>query len=250
MNIATSLSSLNDNYTSTFPPVSNGNSSQQEPPPNGSFSSGSNNMGNTETITDLQRYLSLYGYIFLFLFRYFGHINTILIFLRQTLLSVSTSSLFICITISNIIYLLVCIYDFLYIGIGLTPVNSETNSNLSNALCRFRLFIQSAAMCSSAWVLLILTIDIFLRLRAQQQQRQRLNQGLRRAFVDRQMLIIMLTSIFLFFSTQIPLSLFNILLPSVLQSRLSQTQALQLTSILNFVASINYAVRIHRYLFH
>jgi hypothetical protein len=105
-------------------------------------------------------------------------------------------------------------------------------------------------MCSSAWLLLILTIDMFLRLRAQQQQRQRLNQGRCRAFVDRQMLIIMLISIFLFFSTQIPQSLFNILLPSVLQSRLSQTQALQLTSISNFVASINYAVRIHRYLFH
>ncbi len=92
-------------------------------------------------------------------------------------------------------------------------------------------------------MLLIVTIDMFIRLRAQQNQRQRLNQGRRRAFVDRQMLIIMLTSIFLFFSTQIPLSLFNILLSPVLQFRLNMTQALELASIFKFIASINYAVR-------
>ncbi len=90
---------------------------------------------------------------------------------------------------------------------------------------------------------------MFIRLRAQQKQKQRLNQGRRRSFVDRQMLIIMLTSIFLFFSTQIPQSLFNILLSPVLNSRLTQTQALQLASILSFVASIDYAVNIYRYLF-
>ncbi|CAF1452292.1 unnamed protein product [Adineta steineri] len=72
-------------------------------------------------------------------------------------------------------------------------------------------------------------------------QKQKLNRGnRRRTFVDRQMLIIMLASILLFFTTQIPLSLFNILLSPVLQSRLTQTQALELTSILNFIASINF----------
>lgn len=84
---------------------------------------------------------------------------------------------------------------------------------------------------------------MFRRLRAQQQQRQRLNQGRRRAFVDRQMLIIMLTSISLFFSTQMPQSLFNILLSPVLMARLTMSQALQLASILGFLASIDFAVR-------
>jgi hypothetical protein len=93
------------------------------------------------------------------------------------------------------------------------------------------------------------TIAMFIDLRAQQKRKQRLNQGRRRSFVDRQMLIIMLTSIFLFFSTQIPLSLFNILLSPVLQALLSMTQAFDLTAILNFVASINYAVRKLSYLF-
>ncbi len=70
-----------------------------------------------------------------------------------------------------------------------------------------------------------LTIVMFLRLRVQHRQEQRLKQGAHRAFVDRQMLIIILTSIFLFFSTQIHLSLFKILLSTVLISRISRTQS-------------------------
>ncbi len=84
---------------------------------------------------------------------------------------------------------------------------------------------------------------MFRRLRLQQKQKRNLNQGRRRNFLDRQMLIIMLTSIFLFFSTQIPLSLFNILLSPVLQYQLTMTQAFDLTAIFNFIASINFAVR-------
>jgi hypothetical protein len=70
-------------------------------------------------------------------------------------------SLYLC----RYIYLLVCIYDFLYVGIGLSPVDSQTNPTLSDALCRFRSFIQSVAMCSSAWLLLAISIDRCLRIR-------------------------------------------------------------------------------------
>ena len=83
---------------------------------------------------------------------------------------------------------------------------------------------------------------MFRRLRAQQRQRQRLNQSRRRVFIDRQMLIIMLSSIFLFFSTQIPLNIFNILLEPVLIYQITQTYAIELTSIFNFLASVNFAV--------
>jgi len=145
---------------------------QPDAPPNGSFPDGpppnglgGGGNGNMAIVTVIQRNLALYGYIVLFLFGYFGHISSIIIFLRRTLRAVSTSSLFVCITLSNIIYLLVCIYDFLYTGIGLTPVNSQTNPNLSNALCRFRSFIQSVAMCSSAWLLLTISIDRWVRIR-------------------------------------------------------------------------------------
>jgi hypothetical protein len=84
---------------------------------------------------------------------------------------------------------------------------------------------------------------MFIRLRRQQKQKQRLIIGHPQFFVSQQMLIIMLTSIFLFFSTQIPLSLFNILLPSVIETRLSENEALDLTDIFNYIASINYSVR-------
>jgi hypothetical protein len=135
------------------------------PPPDGSPPGGPGGSNTVTVITDLQRNLALYGYIFLFLFGFFGHINSFIIFLRHTLRSVSTSCLFICVAISDTIYLLTCIYDFLYTGLGLSPVNSQTNANLSNALCRFRSFLQSVAMCSSAWLLLSIAIDRWLRIR-------------------------------------------------------------------------------------
>ena len=119
----------------------------------------------TFVTTNLQRNLALYGYIILFLFGFFGHINSIIIFLRRTLRSTSTSSLFICVAISESIYLLVCMYDFLYTGLGLTYISQATNTNVANVLCRFRSFIQAIAMCSSAWLLLSIAIDRWLRIR-------------------------------------------------------------------------------------
>ncbi|CAF3984555.1 unnamed protein product [Adineta steineri] len=329
ISITTSSNNLYDQPPYGFPSP-DGSPPSGSPPGGGSPPPGDSGSGNTAAvITDLERNVALYGYILLFLFGFFGHINSIIIFLRRTLRSVSTSCLFICVSISDITYLLVCIYDFLYTGLALTPIDTATNSNLSNALCRFRSFIKSVAMCTSAWLLLAIVIDRWLRIRFPFQvkklcsrkriligslivlifaiilnshlllpslgtlsgsdicgpittstysfffrqvwgilftclqtvlptiallivtidmfrrlllrQKQKLNRGnRRRTFVDRQMLIIMLTSILLFFTTQIPLSLFNILLSPVLQSRLTQTQALELTSIFNFIASINF----------
>lgn len=116
-------------------------------------------------ITNVRKQIALYGYIFLFIFGYFGNIITIIIFLQKTLRSISTNSLFICISISNIIYLLVCIYDFLYAGLGLTPIDSDIYYELASALCRFRTFLQSFAMCSSAWLLVAISIDRWIRIR-------------------------------------------------------------------------------------
>ncbi|CAF4254849.1 unnamed protein product [Rotaria sp. Silwood2] len=281
------------------------------------------------SITAIQRNLVFYGYILLFLFGFFGHAASATIFLRRTLRTVSTSCLFVCMAGSDTIYLLMCIYDFIFLGLGVPT----TNINLMNALCRFRSFVQYFSMCYSAWLLLSITIDrwlrvqfpfrvkelcttkrvligafiilmfsvtlnshlllpslgvvpgaiacapgpmsnptyqyfymeiwpflitslqiilptilllifsikIFLELRRQQQKKHQLKQGHRRTFLDRQILIIMLTSIFLFFVTQIPLSLFYILMSSVLRNELGLEQLLQLNTIVTFVASINYA---------
>ena len=129
----TSIAGISDGYRpppSGLPPLGN-----SPPPGDGST---------VIAITYLQRNFALYGYILLFLFGFFGHINSIIIFLRHTLRSISTICLFICVAISDIIYLLVCIYDFLYTGLGLSSIDSNRNSNLSNALCRFRSFTMAS----------------------------------------------------------------------------------------------------------
>ncbi|CAF4632043.1 unnamed protein product, partial [Rotaria sp. Silwood2] len=280
-------------------------------------------------ISSIQRNLAFYGYIILFLFGFFGHATSATIFLHQTLRNVSTSCLFVCMVASDTIYLLMCFYDFVFLGLGVPT----KNSNLMNLLCRFYSFIQYFSMCCSAWLLLAIAIDRWLRIRfpfrvkelctrkrvligasilcicsialnshlllpsmgavpgtiactpspsssatyqyfyskiwsilitslqivlptifllifsinifiglhRQQQQKRQLKPGRRRNFLDRQMLIIMLTSIFLFFVTQIPLGLFHILMIYVLRPRLSLQQQLDLNTISIFVASINYS---------
>lgn len=83
---------------------------------------------------------------------------------------------------------------------------------------------------------------MFIVLRRQQRQKRQLKQGQRHAFLDRQMLMIMLASIFLFFVTQIPLSLFHLLMIYVLRPRLSLQQQLILNTTAIFISSINYSV--------
>ncbi|CAM4973885.1 unnamed protein product [Rotaria socialis] len=290
--------------------MNNSSSSDNLPPGGGSNGmgrpgGGSNGMGppggggmgptpdfGSVPITSIQRNLAFYGYIFLFLFGFFGHAASTSIFLRRSLRSISTSCLFLCMAGSDTIYLSMCIYDFLFLGLGVPT----TNIDLMNSLCRFRSFVQYFSMCCSAWLLLSITIDRWLRVQfpfrvkelctikraligafiifmcsialnshlqlpslgvvpgaiacapgikifigLRGQQKRQLKQGRCRTFLDRQMLIIMLTSIVLFFITQIPLSLFSILMIYVLRNELALQQLLQLNTITTFVASINYA---------
>lgn len=56
------------------------------------------------------------------------------------------------------------------------------------------------------------------------------------------MLLIMLATITLFVITTLPLGLFNILLTPVLTGPLTQIELLQITSIVTFVAAINYTL--------
>ncbi|CAF3797678.1 unnamed protein product [Rotaria sp. Silwood1] len=328
------MNSNNSNNNDNFPPVSGGGIGPPDggggmDPPDGGGGMGPPLDFGPIPISSIQRNLVFYGYILLFLFGFFGHGTSATIFLRRTLRTVSTSCLFVCMAGSDTIYLLMCIYDFIFLGLG----GPTTNINLMNALCRFRSFVQYFSMCCSAWLLLTITIDrwlrvqfpfrvkelcttrrvligafiilicsivlnshlllpslgvvpggiacapnpmsnstylyfystiwpflitslqillpttfllifsikIFIELRRQQKQKRQLTQSRRRTFLDGQMLIIMLTSIFLFFATQIPLSLFSVLIFSVLRFLFPIQQILQLNTIVTFVASINYA---------
>ncbi|CAF1107856.1 unnamed protein product [Adineta ricciae] len=287
----------------------------------------------SSAITPLQRNVVLYGYLVLFIFGFFGHSMSLTIFRRPTLCKVSTSTLFIYMTISNLIYLLTCFYTFIFLGLNV----SRENKNMMNQLCRAYSFLQYFCMCCTAWFLLTITIDrwlrvrfpfrvkelctrqrvtigacvivivsaalnshlalpfigvvgdatvcstyptanaayqyfyltiwpilitilqiilpiilllafsisMFVELRRQQQQKTQLKRsdggGRRRVFLDRQMLLIMISSILLFFITQIPLSLFYILMTYVLRSRLTLEQLFQFNNFAILIASIDYA---------
>jgi hypothetical protein len=92
-------------------------------------------------ITAFENQLALFGYAILFIVGSFGHTSSFLIFLRPTLYRISTSCLFIALTISDSVSLLVSIYDF--INIGLKIRDSSLNPS---ATCRFRNYIQWTAM--------------------------------------------------------------------------------------------------------
>ncbi|CAF0920626.1 unnamed protein product [Adineta ricciae] len=310
---------MNNNNNSVSP---GGGVGMRPPPPPGGGGMGSS------AITPLQRNVIFYGYLILFVFGFFGHIVSFTIFHRETLRKVSTSTLFIYMTISDFIYLLACFYTFIFIGFNI----SVTNKNMMNQLCRAYSFLQYFCMCCTAWLLLTITIDrwlrvrfpfrvrelctrkrvtigacvivivsaalnshlaspfievvpgatvcsssrtsnpsyeyfymtiwpilitilqivlptillsafsisLFVELRRQQQQKSQMKRG-RRVFLDRQILLIMISSIFLFFITQIPLSLFYILMTYTLRSKLTIEQLIQFNNFTVLVASINYA---------
>ncbi|CAF0920528.1 unnamed protein product [Adineta ricciae] len=309
-----------NNNNNSVPP--GGGGMRPPPPPPGGGGMGSS------AITPLQRNVVLYGYLILFLFGFFGHAGSLTIFHRETLRKVSTSTLFIYMAISDLIYLLTCFYIFIFIGLNV----STANRNMMNQLCRAYTFLQYFCMCCTAWLLLTITIDrwlrvrfafrvkelctrkrvtigtcvivivsaalnshlaspfievvagaavcsssrtsnpsyeyfystiwpilitilqivlptilllafsisLFVELRRQQQQKSQMKRG-RRIFIDRQILLIMISSIFLFFITQIPLSLFYILMTYILRSKLTLEQLVQFNNFAVLVASINYA---------
>ena len=148
----------NSSINSTFPP---GNGGAGRPPPPGGGPMGPPPGSGSSVISSLQRNVALYGYIILFIFGFFGHATSITIFLRRTLRNVSTSCLFVCMTISDIVYLLTCFYNFIFLGLSV----STANSNLMNLLCRIYTFIQYFSMCCTAWFLLTITIDRWIRIR-------------------------------------------------------------------------------------
>ncbi|CAF1120880.1 unnamed protein product [Adineta steineri] len=135
------------------------------PPPNGppSSNSGPPRPGGPPpmpTITALQNDIALYGYALLYILALFGHISSFLIFLRPILNRISTSCLFIALTITDSIYLLVSIYDFINIGFEIRDSSKDPS-----AICRFRNFIQWTAMCSNAWLLVAIVTDRWIRVK-------------------------------------------------------------------------------------
>ena len=63
-----------------------------------------------------------YGYLFIFLIGFPGNIASLLTFSQPTLRKVSTGCLFITLAIFDILYLLMCIFDFLEFGLEVIEI--------------------------------------------------------------------------------------------------------------------------------
>lgn len=102
-----------------------------------------------------------WGYLCLFVLGFTGNISSLLTFTRPTLRSVSTGILFIILASSDTIFLLISIIDFFDFGLAIPLVNYVNYS----ILCRVRLFTISMAQICSAWVLVIISLDRWIRTR-------------------------------------------------------------------------------------
>ncbi|CAF1464316.1 unnamed protein product [Adineta steineri] len=115
----------------------------------------------------LSQNIGIYGYICTFSLGLIGHSCSLLTFSQRQLRSVSTSLLFLIITISDILFLLMSLYDFLLINLGIPQL-----SPYYIPLCRFRTFILNFTQTTSAWLLVCTGIDRLIRARLPHQTKR------------------------------------------------------------------------------
>lgn len=109
--------------------------------------------------------VGLYGYMFTFPLGFIGHIFSLVTFSAYTLRTTSTGFLFLCLTLSDIVYQLMSIHDFVVQVLRLSTFKSEY-------LCRFRTFILNFSTFSSSWILVLITMDRLVRVRLPHQQKR------------------------------------------------------------------------------
>ncbi|CAF3430627.1 unnamed protein product [Rotaria sp. Silwood1] len=106
-------------------------------------------------------YFYLWGYLIIFILGFTGNIASLLTFIQPTLRNVSTGTLFIVLAISDTLFLFASIFDFIDFGLQI-PLNGRLNYDI---LCRYRIFIISMTQICSAWILVIISIDRWIRAR-------------------------------------------------------------------------------------
>ncbi|CAF0984705.1 unnamed protein product [Adineta steineri] len=102
-----------------------------------------------------------YGLGFIFLFGFTGNLASTATFMQTTLRTTSTAFLFLILAVSDTLFLLVSIFDFIEVGLTQGPI-LLTNYD---SLCRFRWFMKGFTQFCSAWILVFVTIDRWLRTR-------------------------------------------------------------------------------------
>ncbi|CAF1085229.1 unnamed protein product [Adineta steineri] len=102
-----------------------------------------------------------YGLGFIFLCGFTGNLASMATFMQITLRATSTAFLFLILAVSDSLFLLVSIFDFVEVGLTQEPI-LLTNYD---SLCRFRWFLKGLTQFCSAWILVFVTIDRWLRTR-------------------------------------------------------------------------------------
>ncbi|UJR11402.1 hypothetical protein I4U23_015582 [Adineta vaga] len=101
------------------------------------------------------------GYSITFLLGFIGNTASLLTFSRSKLRKISTGCLFICLATSDILCLLMSVFDYIEFGFKVPLYRHVAYSEL----CRFRTFVMNVAQVASAWILVIVSIDRWIRTR-------------------------------------------------------------------------------------
>lgn len=107
--------------------------------------------------------VGLTGYAFSYAIGFIGHTCSLIIFSSKSLRETSTGLFFIFLTISNVLYQLISIRDFIVLYLRI-PTVPDAN------ICRLRVFIQNFSTVTSAWLLVLITVDRLIRVRFPYQQ--------------------------------------------------------------------------------
>jgi hypothetical protein len=99
--------------------------------------------------------ITLYNLMVIYSLGFTGHICSLITFSSKQLRVTSTGLLFVCLGISDALYLSMTIYDFITITLHLPIMPSAY-------LCRFRTFIQNFSSITSTWLLVLISIDRFV----------------------------------------------------------------------------------------
>jgi hypothetical protein len=106
----------------------------------------------------LSKAIGTYGYVVTFALGIVGHSSSLLTFSQRQLRSTSTTFFFLAMTIFDMLYLFMSLYDFLLINLGVPELSPYYIS-----LCRFRTFIVDFVQTTSAWLFIFVAIDRFIR---------------------------------------------------------------------------------------
>ncbi|CAF3791569.1 unnamed protein product [Adineta steineri] len=128
------------------------------------------NITNNSVISDPTPFLALpnplfvvllyrYGLGLLFLLGFTGNLASMATFMQTALRVTSTSFLFFILAFSDSLFLLVSIFDFIEVGLTQGPILLANY----DSLCRFRWFSKGFIQFCSAWILVFVTIDRWLR---------------------------------------------------------------------------------------